>query len=60
LRKQLGEGQVAGKDDPRGEIKLSEQEIESITRDSAELDCSEVCPEVRVFEEQHQHRSGSF
>eukprot|EP01043_Picozoa_sp_COSAG02_P122733 COSAG02_NODE_59663_length_273_cov_1.189655_1_plen_26_part_10 len=26
MRKQLGEGQVAGKDDPRGEIKLSEQE----------------------------------
>ena len=47
LRKQLGEGQVAGKDDPRGEIKLTEQEIESITKESAEQDCSAVCPEVR-------------
>ena len=49
LRKQLGEGQVAGKDDPRGEIKLSEQEIETITRESAGLDCSEVCPEVSLL-----------
>ena len=55
LRKQLGEGQVAGKDDPRGEIKLSEQEIETITRESAGLDCSEVCPEVRVVDEQQHH-----
>lgn len=47
LRKQLGGGQVAGKDDPRGEIKLTEQEIESIMKEAAEQDCSEVCPEVR-------------
>ena len=55
LRKQLGEGQVAGKDDPRGEIKLSEREIESITRDAAEQDCSKVCPEVRAIVQQHEH-----
>jgi hypothetical protein len=47
LRKQLGEGQIAGQDDPRGEIKLTPEEIESIAGDAEKQDCTKVCPEVR-------------
>ena len=48
LREQLGKGQIARKDDPRGEIKLTQQEIDSLRGVTAEEDCSAVCPEVKT------------